>query len=231
MVTNRNITYLIILFALMCIPGYSQSDKEPCKYWTAGLSAALTNYDAWEIEPSIAYHPIRYAGIGVGILYTKTMGKPSYSGYTADQSLIWFIASDDLNYVLALRPELRLATPAVYLDKDQELALSLRVSPGLTIPFPANLPHNVEYIPNRVGVNTAVAYDRVTNTGAKACYYHLKTAIALEMDEITLSLGYNFSNFDLYGGSRNIIVEGKRLKPATGIKYMHSVSVGVSYSF
>ncbi len=230
MIINRYIAVIVFLFTSIFVQVYAQSNEDSFKHWSVGLSGALNNYDAWELEPSISYNLVRYAGAGVGILFTKTMGNDSYGGYSADKTLRWFL-SDDLNYSLAIRPEIHLATPAVYLDKDHDLALSLRVSPGLTIPFPTNLNHDVEYIPNQTGVTTPVKYDQVKNTGAKACYFHLKTALALEIDVITLSLGYNFSNFDLYGGSRNTIVEGEKLKPTTKIQYMHSVFLNLSYSF
>ena len=69
----------------------------------------------------------------------------------------------------------------------------------------------------------------MANSGARKVYYNVRTAVSLEMDErIILSAGYTFSDFDIYGGSRNIIVESGKL-PFPKACMMHSafVSIGV----
>ena len=44
------------------------------------------------------------------------------------------------------------------------------------------------------------------------------------------SLGYIFSNFDLYSGGRNFVVEGKRLSMPR-IRFMHSFFLSIGYRF
>lgn len=49
-------------------------------------------------------------------------------------------------------------------------------------------------------------------------------------DSIILSMGYTLSNFDLYGGSRNIVIEGRKLNPERH-PLMHSFFIGIGYRF
>ena len=55
--------------------------------------------------------------------------------------------------------------------------------------------------------------------------------VSLEIDDsIILSMGYTLSNFDLYGGSRNIVIEGRKLNPERH-PLMHSFFIGIGYRF
>ena len=78
---------------------------------------------------------------------------------------------------------------------------------------------------------TTIRREYIQNQGARTVYYHLRTALSLEIDGgFIFSLGYTCSDFDLYGGSRNITIEGRKLSlPAH--KLMHSISIGLGYRF
>ena len=109
------------------------------------------------------------------------------------------------------------------------IILYFSVSPGLTIPLPSDRRFTIDYFPNKNGAWSALKREEVANSGARKVYYNVRTAVSLEMDErIILSAGYTFSDFDIYGGSRNIIVEGGKL-PLPKACMMHSafVSIGV----
>lgn len=86
------------------------SGKRPV--WKVELAGALNNYSAWEVEPTITYLPIPYAGITMGFLFCNTIEDESYSGVSKDQRWRW--SSDDdspLCHHFALRPAIQLATP------------------------------------------------------------------------------------------------------------------------
>ena len=58
-----------------------------------------------------------------------------------------------------------------------------------------------------------------------------KSMLSLDIDQrYIFSLGYIFSNFDLYSGGRNFIVEGKRLSMPR-IRFMHSFFLSIGYRF
>lgn len=49
-------------------------------------------------------------------------------------------------------------------------------------------------------------------------------------EQYTLSAGYTLSDFDMYSGGRNMVVEGKKLTmPA--FRFMHSFFVSLGYRF
>ena len=67
--------------------------------------------------------------------------------------------------------------------------------------------------------------------GSKSLFYHIKSMLSLDIDQrYIFSLGYIFSNFDLYSGGRNFVVEGKRLSMPR-IRFMHSFFLSIGYRF
>ena len=187
--------FFFILFNSMCfaLPA-QQREKRPL--WKAELAGALNNYDAWEVEPSITFLPIPYAGIGLGLLFTQPYQDGSISGASRDQQFLWNSTTDHAaNYFLALRPCLQLNTPKLWMGRDKDYALFLSLSPGLTLPLPANSEFNIDYYPNQTGAWTAIRREHVKNHGARTVYYHLRTALSLEVDNgLILSAGYTYRN-------------------------------------
>ena len=143
-------------------------------------------------------------------------------------------SSDDdspLCHHFALRPAIQLATPALKLGKDKDMGLSFILSPGLTIPLSVNQRLNISYYPNVSGIWSSQRFDQVKNRGGRAIFYHIKGMFTLDLGEqYTLSAGYTFSDFDMYSGGRNMVVEGKKLTmPA--FRFMHSFFVSLGYRF
>ena len=74
-------------------------------------------------------------------------------------------------------------------------------------------------------------FDHIKNKGGKSLFYHIKSMLSLYIDQrYIFSLGYIFSNFDLYSGGRNFVVEGKRLSMPR-IRFMHSFFLSIGYRF
>ena len=168
----------------------------------------------------------------MGLLFCNTLEKDSYTGFSRDN--LWFWDSDESTpgcHFFALRPAIQLVTPAFKFGKDKDTGLSLVVSPGLTIPLPVNQEFNISYVPNTPGVWIPQKFDHIKNKGGKSLFYHIKSMLSLDIDQrYVFSLGYIFSNFDLYSGGRNIIVEGKRLSMPR-IRFMHSFFLSIGYRF
>ena len=62
----KNKLFFFILFNCVCLAlPAQQREKRP--FWKVELEGALNNYDAWEVEPSITFLPIQYAGISLGL--------------------------------------------------------------------------------------------------------------------------------------------------------------------
>jgi len=204
----RSILFFICL--IFTFEGQAQ-EVEKSHMWKVELSGALNNNSAWEVEPSVTYLPIPYVGITMGLLFCNTIEKDSYTGFSRDNQ--WFWDSDESNpgcHFFALRPAIQLVTPAFKFGKDKDTGLSLVVSPGVWIPQ---------------------KFDHIKNKGGKSLFYHIKSMLSLDIDQrYIFSLGYIFSNFDLYSGGRNFIVEGKRLSMPR-IRFMHSFFLSIGYRF
>lgn len=223
--------YYILLFLFAYQPIRAQEPEKPF-LWEVELQGALTYCSTWEIEPIFSFLPCKYAGVSMGLLFTSPNSSTSANGVTADHQFLWSSTYNNAaSYLFAWRPALRLNTPKLWLGRDKEYALFLSVSPGLTLPFPADRQFSIDYYPNRTGVWTALKREQVKNSGARKVYYHLRTALSLEIDDrLILSAGYTFSDFDIYGGSRNITVDGIKLN-LPHPQNMHAVFLGIGIRF
>lgn len=224
-------TKLFILFICACMALPAQ-EKGKRPLWKVELAGALNNYDAWEVEPSVVFLPLDYVGASLGLMFIRPYHDNTPAGTSQDKQLRWSYTDDYApSYLLALRPALQLNTPKWWVGRDKDYALYLSLSPGLTLPLPANRGFNIDYYPNKPGMWTTIRREYIQNQGARTVYYHLRTALSLEIDGgFIFSLGYTCSDFDLYGGSRNITIEGQKLSlPAH--KLMHSVSISLGYRF
>lgn len=225
----RLYTTFFLLIGVVAL--HSQNRKEK-HLWQVELSGALTNQSSWEVEPSVTFQPIDYVGLMAGLVFTSPYPSKSLGGVAVNKQFRWSETNDNsVSYFFAFRPAFRLNTPKLWIGRDKDYALYLSVSPGLTIPLPSDRRFTVDYFPNLQGEWSAIKREEVTNTGARRLYYHIRAAVSLEMDErIVFSAGYAFSDFDIYGGSRNITVEGGKL-PLPKACMMHSAFVSVGLRF
>ena len=210
---------------------YSQDIKEK-RLWLVELNGALTSQSSWEVEPSITFLPIDYVGLTAGLVFTSPYPSRSLGGVAVNKQFRWSETNDNsVSYFFAFRPALRLNSPKLWMGRDKDYALYLSVSPGLTIPLPSDRRFTIDYYPNLHGEWSAAKREEVINSGARKFYYNIRTAVSLEIDErIVFSAGYTFSDFDIYGGSRNIIVEGSKLTLPKACM-MHSAFVGIGIRF
>lgn len=223
--------YITVFLFLGGISLYSQGRKEK-RLWQVDINGALTSQSSWEVEPSVTFLPIDYVGLTAGLVFTSPYPSKSLGGLTPNKQLRWSETNDNsVSYFFAFRPALRFNSPRIYFGKDKDYAICLSVSPGLTIPLPSDRRLTIDYYPNQHGEWTAIKREEVTNSGARKLYYNVRAAVSFEIDErLVFSAGYTFSDFDIYGGSRNIAVEGSKL-PLPEACVMHSafVSIGVRF--
>ncbi len=229
----RNVELDTLVIFLLCgfVSLHSQDIKEK-RLWLVELNGVLTSQSSWEVEPSVTFLPIDYVGLTAGLLFTSPYPSKSLGGVSVNKQFRWSETNDNsVSYFFAFRPSLRLNSPKLWIGRDKDYALYLSVSPGLTIPLPSDRRFSVDYYPNQQGEWFAIKREEVTNSGARKMYYHVRTAVSLEMDErIVFSAGYTFSDFDIYGGSRNITVEGSKLLLPKACM-MHSVFVSIGVRF
>lgn len=227
-----NVGFSILVFLLLSVvPLYSQ-DINDKRLWQVELNGALTSQSTWEVESSITFLPIDYVGLTAGMVFTSPYPSRSLGGVAVNNQFRWSETNDNsVSYFFAFRPSLRLNSPKLWIGRDKDYALYLSVSPGLTIPLPSDRRFTIDYYPNQQGEWSAVKREEVTNSGARKLYYHVRTAVSLEIDErIVFSAGYTFSDFDIYGGSRNITVEGSELTlPKACMMHSAFVCIGIRF--
>lgn len=218
----------LCFFLLLGLSVQAQEDEKP-KHWKLELAGALNNYSGWEVEPSVTYQPIRYIGLAMGFMFCNPISASGLGGLSQDKQWIWNAVDDDNgSHLFAFRPSLQFASPSIWIGKDKDYALYFSVSPGLTIPLQANREFNIEYFPNHAGTWRASKTEHIKSKGAPGVFYHIKSALSLEIDDnIFLSIGYTISNFDLYSGSRNMVIEGEKLElEKHRLMYSFSISMG-----
>lgn len=223
--------WCIILFSFLGVSVAMAQESEKDRHWVWELYGGANNYMTWEVETGVVYKPWRFIGVGAGLLFTTLIDDDkAYSEDARDKKLRWRIEEKDLTYLMALRSGIYLYSPPVYLNHDRDVALSFRVSPGITIPLPPNLSTTIDYIPKDVLFKIPVTSGDISSSQARVCYYHVKFAIALEVERVSVLLGYTTSNYDLYGGSRNMIVEGQKIELPRK-KQAGTFFIGLTYDF
>ena len=96
--------FFFILFICACLSLPAQ-EREKRPLWKVELAGALNNYDAWEVEPSVAFLPLDYVGISLGLLFTQPYRDNHPTGLSLDKQFQWAYTDKYApSYLLALRP-------------------------------------------------------------------------------------------------------------------------------
>ncbi len=223
-----------ILAAAAIAPSAAMAGGKPAdpddrfRHWSVEASGLLGS-DVWGAGAAANYHLNPYAGAGVGLVILGTTSDDAQTGTMPGGQTDW-VAETGLNKVGALRAELLLTTPQLKLGSDREYGLALRVSPGIDVPIPVNRTVTVSYTPHQPGSYEVNHSDQVENHGGKALYGHCKVAALLTIDRLELSAGYEWSNFDVYGGARNISIGGTKLI-GSDRKTIHAAFASIAYKF
>lgn len=224
----------ILILGLCCLMDQivlkAQTNKQP-KFEVA-LHVGINNSYAWELEPEFFYSPCRYWGIGAGLAYTGMLGNENYQGVSADGRFRWLLDEDHPCYPFSFRPKMRLSTPVFSLGSDRESGFSISLYPGIIVPFPQNPSYAVNYIPNvDQFVGSPVKVSTVKGSGARPLYYLARLQLNYHVERnFYVSLGYTFSDYDLYGGMRQLKIEGKELD-LKNKRLMHLCTLGAAYRF
>ena len=235
--------FLLILLCMAIAPARSITLDHSNSHNTAiGLRLGMSSVPSLDFEIDAEYRPFRYLGANVGFIYTTSLeNKTNKIGSNPSvDDLLWEIDGyKGASYRIAAKAGLQFTTPAVMLSKN-EMGLSIRFSPGITVPIPTNKGvtinnYQLVYEEDDEAADNPhlkfISKEDYKNSGAKFCYWHARVELVLEYEEQwEFSLGYTYSTLDLYGGSRNIEVHGSPL--VTGEKEpMHCFNLGMTYKF
>lgn len=206
----------------------------------AGIKLGSSFYPSFDVEIDIEYRPVRYVGANVGLLLIMPINRSEdvvKEFPVVDNTTRTVNDYKNATYRSAAKAGLQFTTPAVMLSEG-EMGLSLRLSPGIIIPFPTN--KSVKIIKTETETievdNINYEYkimsdDYFDNSDAKFCYWYGRAELVLELEEQwEFTLGYTYSNFDLYGGARNIQFNDTKLVIADK-KPMQNIMIGLTYKF
>ncbi len=248
----KRLIFSILLGLALFSAGAIDIDYSNDSKVAAGLRLSPSTLPSLDVEITGEYRPFRYVGANAGLLIltpfsNKINNNVEYVEYVEGEGKkhLWEINSyRDATYRFAFKAGLQFTTPAIMLSKN-EMGLSLRLSPGITIPIPTNESITVSKFEvftkeDIFGDEANGSTERVLiynseedikNSGAKTLYWHARAELVLEYEEQwEFSVGYTYSNLDIYGGSRNIVVHGTPL--VKGDKEpMHSFHLGLTYKF
>lgn len=227
---KRLLLWIMMLFSVLA--GASE-DGFKFKRWEFALSGGLNNNYAWEVEPSFTYFICKYVGVTGGVNFTGQFYDEYYSGpATGGPDLKWFISSDDSNAKRILfRPAIRLRTPNINKWGDRDLRVTFNVEPGMYMAVPVNEHLQIGYREEDHLV-TGIFKENVTNTNGEWLYWNVKSFMQIEVESWVFSAGYTISNYDVYGGRRNMVIERKPLNDMLWKKKMtHAffLSVGIQF--
>ena len=189
----------------------------------AGIRLGSSTFPTLDVEILGEYRPFRYVGANAGVIIITPFSNKVNSN-------VEFVEIEDEEERKHL----------------WEIKSSLRLSPGITIPLPTNETVTVRksdiFTKEDIYGDDAddVTTERVVvfnseedfkNSGAKALYWYARAELVIEYEEQwEFAVGYTYSNLDLYGGSRSIVVHDTPL--VKGEKEpMHSFHLGLTYKF
>lgn len=231
------ISYLALLNCYAIDIDYSNNGK-----LAAGIRLGASFYPSFDAEIDVEYRPFRFLGAHAGLLLIMPINRRNdivNELPVIDNTKREITKYKDASYETAVRAGLQFTTPAVMLSKG-EMGLSLRLSPGIIMPFPTN--KRVKTITTRYEtiyieefnidfVDSIQEEEYHDNSGAKFCYWYGRAELVLECEENwEFTLGYTYSNFDLYGGARNINIAGTKIVVADK-KPLQNLMIGLTYKF
>lgn len=234
-----NLALLVLLNCHAIDIDYSNNGKI-----AAGMRLGMSLSPSVDAEISVEYRPFRYLGAKVGIMLITPF---NYSDNVVqdipiiDHQYKEIKNNNECLYRTAVSAGLQFTTPAVMLTKG-EMGLSLRLSPGIIMPFPTNkrvkvlsaiVTSDMVDVDGKVNKDNILFYSEEyhDNSGAKFCYWYGRAELVVEYEEKwEFAIGYTYSNLDIYGGARDITINDTPI--VTGNKKnFQSITLGLTYKF
>lgn len=188
----------------------------------AALVGSLTSGDTWQLEASYHWFPIKYVGIGTSVGLWRQIGY-NYTGSSEN----WHIKDDNKSIMNGfIMPSLVLRSPVIV--KTSEVDFGFMAEPGLML----NLPYDRVVVENSDEYGIPMNRAEVSNHNGRWWAFNLRLGIYAHIDEIGISLGYVYSNLDIYGMRRNMQYRGTRFDTfCPKRKDIGGAFIKVSYNF
>lgn len=228
----RVVSKLFFLTGLFLFPTvllYARDDRTKGLF---SIVAGLNNNESWELEPSVTYYFNKYIGGSLGLNLTSQYNQVDFSGaIPGNNRIYWSIEDDDANVAqILLHPAISFRIP-VWIDEDQETGLAIQIEPGMYMALLVNDKVTVKYR-DREHNSAIIDLKRIANTKGDYIFWNIRGSVSLNVDRFILSAGYSISNFDIYSGRRNIVIENMKLDQELPAKvYTHTVFISLGYCF
>lgn len=225
---NTYLKLLLLIPFLSCTNMYGQERKGIVTSLYGGLY--INNEQAWQVEPSIAWHFHEYFGVELGIELTGQYNQPSrqtiIDGYEAEltyneRNIAWVI----------LKPSMIFKTPKVWKSSDNYYRLWFQAEPGISLacPFRNSLTYEIKEFQG--AVSQTVDYRKFQNKGLKWFYWNARASVNFAIDRFIIGAGYYISNLDYYSGRRNVTLANGQKFYVPKKEISQSVFLSFGYSF
>lgn len=225
---NTYLKLLLLIPFLSCTNMYGQERNGIVTTLYGGLY--INNEQAWQLEPSVAWHFHEYLGVGLGIELTGQYNQPSrqtiIDGHEAEltdneRNIAWVI----------LKPSMILKTPKVWKSSDNYYHLWFQAEPGISLacPFRNSLTYEIKEFQR--AVSQTVDYRKFQNKGLKWFYWNARVSANFAIDRFIIGAGYYISNLDYYSGRRNVTLANGQKFYVPKKEISQSVFLSLGYSF
>lgn len=192
----RLVKFLCMFLPISLVPNRvfaSTEDTEERKQHSVAITGELSSNTTWQLDASYHWFPLKYVGVGASIGMWKEIGctdNPSTDN--------WRFSGDSRNVTNGFfMPSLQLLTPA--LIKNESVEIGLTAEPGFMI----NIPYDKVWIEKTI-VGVPEEYEKVSYSKGQWLAFHFRAGIYASFGDIAMSLGYVYSNLDIYAMRRNM---------------------------
>lgn len=220
------LTTLAIGILSLSLAANAQTSEEPMRHWQASIEVSTYNTLDWGLELGINYRPIKYVGVKASLGFASNFASGERSFNVGNL----LVETDNVDNALWLNTGIQLQSPALWRNHDGNLQLSFKVDAGISLPFPTNSKVGYIAIPNQPGTYVEPPKEYEKNHGGIGCFFHLKPALALDIDRCQVWAGYTWSSMDVYSNVRNVVIMGHPLNLPRK-RAMHGLTVGIGYRF
>lgn len=217
--------YILLLFvtsANMSVFASDDAEGYAVKHHQAAMTGELTSATTWQLELSYHWFPIKYVGIGASVGCWKQI---EYDQSPATNE--WRLSEDSRSMSnLFFMPSIMLVSPAII--RTEYVDIGIMAEPG----FMMNVAYDKVVIENTYGTVIPQDYKEVSCNNGKWYAFNFRIGVYAIFDPICISLGYAYSDLDIYAMRRNMQYKNIRIGDFyPNPKSTNAFFLRISYSF
>jgi hypothetical protein len=191
------------MLPFLCI---AQEDDSKLYKHEFQIMAGTNSQQAAELEPAYSYMFSSNIGIIAGLNFMMQLFD---NVHPLTDNLFHWQATQERVLAIQFRPALRFRFPL--LREGNNNILLLNIEPGVFINLQPNETLRFAYVNEYRPYLPPSGHKSIKNSGGEIISYQGKGYLSVDFDSFQLSLGYAFSNFDIYTGRRNIVIDNESM--------------------